>query len=123
MRKGPNVDPDRTRAMADVEQQLWDEFLTEISERQAHDEQWRENWLKSLRRQLNNCADYAGQQVARSPETLHEQRRLVAVYHQFYDLLSQGYPHLRQASAELCLLVFGRWYVIRLPRVHCTEQL
>lgn len=114
MRKGSKLDLHRTEAMAKIENQLWNELLEELGERQEWDPQWRENWLKSLRRLLGNCANTARQLVARDPDPqiVHEQRRLVAVYHQFYDLLSQGYPQLIQAASELRLLITGKLYAI-----------
>ncbi|OCH83972.1 hypothetical protein OBBRIDRAFT_808590 [Obba rivulosa] len=108
LRKEPLMDPQRPLRTCDAEESLWHYLLNEMqSSKQPLDDYvpWRASIAKEV-----------AQEVASGlvpEEHLHVHRRMVAIQHQFLDLLTQGPLALSQAEMDVALISQGRWLTSR----------
>ncbi|EMD36312.1 hypothetical protein CERSUDRAFT_74323 [Gelatoporia subvermispora B] len=109
IRKYPIRDTECTLAMHHSEARVWQALCEDLHHRKGLGGEWKEEFLQDICRELDNCVSDARSRIDRDPDDasiLHQQRRRVAVYYQFRDLLSQAMPpsnfgRLSRAEAEL----------------------
>ncbi|OCH88031.1 hypothetical protein OBBRIDRAFT_805664 [Obba rivulosa] len=125
VRKFPKYDPLCLPWMHRAERDVWNSLLSrEKVMRNTHGDDWLEAWraevaslpeimAEQMWGPLPELPDFAYECVGgHDPESLyhHHQRRMVAIYHQFVELLSQpkGLNAIGQATLDNALVIQGR---------------
>ena len=93
IRKYPLMDKERSKDLAQTEKQLWEDFLDDTKlHKRLYSRDWKEHLLRKMRRERSSYTDhvYYSLKSEQPQEVILEHRRLLAIYYQFDELITQG---------------------------------
>ncbi|EMD33435.1 hypothetical protein CERSUDRAFT_76662 [Gelatoporia subvermispora B] len=123
IRKSPPYDPRCLPWMRRAERDAWNSLSNMEDEmRNAHGKDWLDAWCAEVAStlplmadqmrgplpELPDCAYQCSEEETPEDVFRHHQRRMIALHHQFVNLLWQGVEAIQQATYDNALIVQGR---------------